>query len=153
MGINIGGGDYEMTLTEQQKKFADYYIESGNASESYQRAGYKAKGNVAEAAASRLLRNVKVSEYLKQRNKQLESHRIADMEEVKRFWSDTIRDVNLDLKHRLKASEYIAKTNGSFIEKQQITGEMQQNVSVNTDLSKLSVEELKQIESILSKTE
>jgi phage terminase small subunit len=140
-----------VTLSEQQKKFADYYIESGNASESYQRAGYKAKGNVAEVNASRLLRNAKVQEYIKERNKLLESDRIANMEEVKTFWTNTMRNGNADLKDRLKASEYIAKTNAAFIEKQQITGEMTQNI--NTDLSKLSVEELKQIETILSKTD
>lgn len=40
-------------------------------------------------------------------------------------------------------------------DKQQVehSGEMNQNVQVSTDLSKLSVEELKQLESILSKTE
>ena len=138
-------------LTDQQKRFADYYIESGNASESYQRAGYKAKGNVAEAAASRLLRNVKVVEYIKERNKQLENKRIITMEEVKQFWSETIQNEELDYKHRLKASEYIAKTNAAFIEKQQITGEMTQNI--NTDLTDLSVQELKQIEDILSKAD
>jgi phage terminase small subunit len=35
------------------KQFADYYIESGNATESYKRAGYKAKGKSAEVNASR----------------------------------------------------------------------------------------------------
>lgn len=106
-------------LSEQQKKFADYYIESGNAAESYRRAGYKASGNAAEAAASRLLRNVKVQEYLNNRNKQLESDRIANMEEVKQFWSETMRNIENDVRDRLKASEYIAKTNAAFIEKQE----------------------------------
>jgi phage terminase small subunit len=139
-------------MDERQKRFADLYIQTGNASESYQRAGYKAKGNVAEAAASRLLRNVKVIKYIAERNKQLESDRIANMEEVKTFWTNTMRNGEADLKDRLKASEYIAKTNAAFIEKQQITGEMQQNVNVQSDLSKLTVEELKELESILSKT-
>lgn len=111
-------------LSEQQKRFADYYIETGNASESYQRAGYKAKGNVAEAAASRLLRNVKVIEYIEQQNKMLQDNRIADMEEVKIFWTNTLRDEDMDLKHRLKASEYIAKTNAAFIEKKELKAEV-----------------------------
>lgn len=111
-------------LTDQQKKFADYYIETGNASESYQRAGYKAKGNVAESAASRLLRNVKVLTYIEQRNKQLGSNRIADMEEVKEFWTNTLRNDKVDLRERLKASEYIAKTNAAFIEKREVDASM-----------------------------
>ncbi|MGK5506724.1 terminase small subunit [Brevibacillus formosus] len=39
-----------MKLTPKQQKFADYYIETGNATEAYRRAGYTGKGNVAEAA-------------------------------------------------------------------------------------------------------
>jgi phage terminase small subunit len=142
-----------VTLTELQKKFCDYYIQSGNATESYMKAGYKAKGDVARANSSRLLTKANVREYIQERNKVLESDRIADMEEVRRFWTNTLRSEEMDPKHRLKASEYIAKTNGAFIEKQEITGSMNQTVSVQTDLSKLSVEELKQLESILSKTQ
>jgi phage terminase small subunit len=138
-----------VTLNERQKRFVDYYIKSANAEESAIKAGYSkayARGN-----AHKLVANSCIKEYIQERNKQLENDRIVSMEEVKRFWSDTIRDNEADLKHRLKASEYIAKTNAAFIEKQQITGEM--NHTVETDLSKLSVEELKQIESILTKAD
>jgi phage terminase small subunit len=139
-------------LTEKQKRFADYYIETGNATESYKRAGYSASNdNIAGVESHKLLKNPKVFQYIEERNKQLESDRIASMEEVKRFWTNTMRNEESDLKDRLKASEYIAKTNAAFIEKQQITGEMTQ--TINTDLSKLSVEELKQIESILTKAD
>lgn len=139
-----------MKLTEKQKRFADYYIETGNATEAYYRA-YGGKRTTADANGTRLLGNARIKQYIEERNKQLESDRIADMEEVKQFWTDTMRDANAKLLERLKASEYIAKTNAAFIEKQQITGEMTQ--TINTDLSKLSVEELKQIESILSKAD
>jgi phage terminase small subunit len=136
----------------ETKRFADYYIETGNATESYKRAGYSASNdNIAGVESHKLLKNPKVFHYIEERNKQLESDRIADMEEVKQFWTLTMRSGEADLKDRLKASEYIAKTNAAFIEKQQITGEMTQNIQ--TDLSKLSVEELKQIETILSKAD
>jgi phage terminase small subunit len=118
-------------MNEQQKRFADYYIESGNATESYKRAGYKAKGNVAEANASRLLRHAKVQEYIEERNKQLESDRIANMEEVKTFWTNTMRNGEADLKDRLKASEYIAKTNAAFIEKQEVKSETEGTLDIN----------------------
>jgi phage terminase small subunit len=119
-------------LDERQKKFADYYIETGNASESYQRAGYKARGNVAEASASRLLRNVKVIEYIKQRNDELDSTRIADMKEVKQFWTNMLRDKQIEPKDRLKASEYIAKTNGAFLDKVELNGKL--GVTIVDDL-------------------
>lgn len=120
-------------MNEQQKRFADYYIETGNATDAYKRAGYKAKGNAAEAAASRLLRDVKVQAYIEERNKLLESDRIADMEEVKHFWSNTMRDLGADLKDRLKASEYIAKTNAAFVDKQQISGGTNDTLTVVFD--------------------
>lgn len=120
-------------LTEQQKKFADYYIGTGNATEAYKRAGYKGKGNVAEAAASRLLRNVKVMGYIEQRNKQLESDRIADMEEVKQFWTETMRNNENELKNRLKASEYIAKTNAAFLDKVEHSGGTENTLTVVFD--------------------
>jgi phage terminase small subunit len=142
-----------VNLTELQKKFCDYYIQTGNASEAYRKAGYKAKTvSSITTNANRLLTNADIQKYIKERNKQLESDRVANMEEVKQFWTNTMRDDEADLKDRLKASEYIAKTNAAFIEKQQITGELEQNVSIKSDLSKLSVEELKELEAILSKT-
>jgi phage terminase small subunit len=55
-------------LNIKQKKFADYYIETGIAAASYIKAGYEAEGHSAEAAASRLLRNVEVQNYIKERN-------------------------------------------------------------------------------------
>jgi phage terminase small subunit len=141
-----------LKLTELQQRFCDYYIQTGNASEAYRKAGYKAKTvSSITTNANRLLTNADIQQYIAERNKAIESHRIADMVEVKEFWTNILRDNQNEVKDRLKASEYIAKTNAAFIEKQQITGEMTQNI--NTDLSKLSVEELKQIESILSKTD
>lgn len=48
----------------QHQLFCDHYLISLNAAESYRKAGYKAKGNSAEASAIRLLRNVKVKKYI-----------------------------------------------------------------------------------------
>ena len=38
-----------MKLTEKQKRFADLYIESGNATEAYIKAGYTVKNGSARA--------------------------------------------------------------------------------------------------------
>lgn len=141
-----------MNLTEKQKRFADYYIETGNATEAYRRAGYTSKGKAAEANASRLIRNDKVQKYIDERNSALESDRIASMKEVKEFWSEIMRSELQETKDRLKASEMIAKTNAAFIDKIEHSGETTQNIKNESDLSRLSVKELKQLESILSKT-
>lgn len=53
-------------LTDKQRRFAEEYLVDLNASVAYQRAGYSATGNAAESAASRLLRNVKVAEAIRE---------------------------------------------------------------------------------------
>jgi phage terminase small subunit len=111
------------TLNVKQKRFADNYVLSGNAKESYLLAGYKAEGSSCEVNASRLLRNAKVADYIKWRNEQLDSKYIADLEEVKSFWTEIMRDKDTELKDRLKASEYIARTAGAFLDKREIKGQ------------------------------
>ena len=110
------------SITAKQKMFADEYIKTGNAKQSYINAGYSARGNAAEAAASRLLRNVKVRDYIRQRNKELDRDTIADMQEVKEFWTNILRNKAADSKDRLKASELIAKTNGAFLDRIENSG-------------------------------
>ncbi|WP_342431097.1 terminase small subunit [Neobacillus sp. FSL H8-0543] len=109
-------------LNKKQRMFADFYIQTGNATDSYLRAGYKAGGHSAEVNASRLLRNAEVLKYIKERNEQLDVDFIADITETKRFWTELLRDENADMKDRLKASEYIAKTNGAFVDKKEVKG-------------------------------
>lgn len=48
-------------LTPKQQRFVDEYLVDLNASAAYVRAGYAARGNVAEVNASRLLRNAQVA--------------------------------------------------------------------------------------------
>lgn len=125
-------------ITEQQKRFADYYIESGNATESYIRAGYKAKGNSAEASASRLLRNVKVSEYIVKVTSEKDKERIASQDEVLSFLTSVLRgeetenipvfgkkgieliDNTPSIKDRTKAAELLGKRYAMWTDRQQI---------------------------------
>lgn len=128
-----------MKLTEKQKKFADYYIETGNATEAYRRAGYTGKGNVAEAAASRLLSNVKVREYVDKIIAEKDSNRIAKQDEILEFLTSVLRGQvkeqfplglgmgeqalvkkELDGKDRIKAAELLGKRYAMWTDKQQV---------------------------------
>lgn len=109
-------------MTVKQKMFADEYIKTGNATQSYISAGYKARGNGAEVNACKLLRNTKVRDYIRKRNKELDKSTIADMQEVKEFWTNMLRNRAADPKDRLKASELIAKTNGAFLDRVEHSG-------------------------------
>lgn len=51
-------------LNARQKKFAEYYTQSGNAAESARKAGYSE--TYAEHRTDEMLRNVEVAEYIKQ---------------------------------------------------------------------------------------
>ena len=118
-----------MKLTEKQKRFAEEYIKLGNATQAYIDAGYSVtKREVAEANARKLLGNNSVIEYIKELNDALKSAQIADMGEVKSFWTETMRNKQAELKDRLKASEYIAKTNAAFIDN------INNNVNINKKL-------------------
>ena len=109
----------EYKLNERQRRFADEYIICGVAETAALRAGYSEK--YARAQSHKLLANVGIATYLKERHKDIESEKIADMKEVKEFWTNLLRDDETDVKDRLKASEYIAKTRGAFIDKQETT--------------------------------
>ncbi|WP_391119381.1 terminase small subunit [Psychrobacillus sp. L3] len=135
-----------MKLTGKQQKFVDYYLTSGNAEDAAKKAGYNARGNT-----TKLLQNTTIQKAIIERNIQIESDRIADMEEVKKFWTNTMRSDENELKDRLKASEYIAKTNAAFIDKVETKGEQVYSIKLPGDLSVLSVEELKDLESTLTK--
>ena len=65
-------------MTERQKKFAEYYVQSGNAVQSAVKAGYSE--TYANARSSELLENVGVSEYIQKHYQQLKKMRIAQEE-------------------------------------------------------------------------
>ena len=58
-------------LTSKQRRFAEEYCIDLNAAAAYLRAGYTASGNSAEAAASRLLSNVKVQSIIQQKQREI----------------------------------------------------------------------------------
>lgn len=138
-------GGVAMKLTPKQQAFADYYIQSGNATESYKKA-YESckKEETARANASRMLTNANVVAYIEEKQKEIDSTRTADMKEVKEFWSQTMRDVGNTMKDRLKASELIARTSGAFLEKVEVKGE----VKTTNPYEKLTEEELKRLAGI-----
>lgn len=81
-----------MGMTERQKIFADHYIISLNATESYKKAYPKIKNiKTAEVNGSKLLRNTKVKAYIDERLEKLKSERVADQQEVLEFLTSVMR--------------------------------------------------------------
>lgn len=103
-------------LTPKQKAFCDEYLICGNASEAARKAGYSAK--VANRIASENLAKPVISEYIAERQKQIEDARIADVAEVMRFLTSVMRgevkdqfDLDAPLSERTNAAKEILKRN------------------------------------------
>lgn len=98
-------------LNEKQKAFCEYYASSFNATESAKKAGYSEK--TAYSQGQRLLKNVEVSNYLKELAKTAKSSRVATIAEVLEFFTETMRNKTLMPKDRLKAAELLKEAIGN----------------------------------------
>ena len=78
-----------MKLTEKQRRFVDYYIETGNASEAARRAGYSEK--TAGWIGQENLQKPTIKAAVDARLKELEDKRIATADEVMQFLTSTLR--------------------------------------------------------------
>lgn len=97
-----------------QKAFADYYIETANATESAKRAGYSEK--TAYSQGQRLLKNVELSAYIRERMAGQGEKRVADANEVIEFYTAVMRGevkdqfgLDASLSDRLKAGDALMK--------------------------------------------
>ena len=115
-------------MNPRQKKFADEYIIGKNATEAAIKAGYSKKW--AGTNADKLLKNTNVQKYIKKRDVELERPTIAKMVEVKEFWTTTMRNPNVEMKDRLKSSEYLAKASGEFMEKVEHSGNIGTTINI-----------------------
>lgn len=130
-----------MKLTEKQKAFCDEYLIDLNATRAYKSVYKNVKNDkAAAAAASRLLRNVKVQKYIQQRMSQKESERIASQDEVLEFLTRVIRGEELEevvgftemgpvkerktpsIRDKVKAAELLGKRYALFAEKVNVEG-------------------------------
>ena len=76
-------------LTPKQKKFCEYYIQSGNATDAARKAGYSEKS--AEAIGLENLGKPRISAYIAERVADQDKRRVADADEVLRFYSAVMR--------------------------------------------------------------
>ncbi len=111
-------------LSDKQAAFVREYLIDLNASAAYQRAGYKAIGNAAESAASRLLRNVQVAEAIAA----AQAERVARTE-VTQDWvverlkaEATLEGENSSHSARVSALRWLGLHLGMFPTKVQVTG-------------------------------
>lgn len=78
-----------MKLTEKQRRFVDYYVETGNASEAARRAGYSEK--TAGWIGQENLQKPTIKAAVDARLRELEGKRIAKADEVLQFLTSILR--------------------------------------------------------------
>ena len=131
-------------LTLKQKRFADEYIISGNATDAAKKAGYSEK--TAFTIATENLKKPYIKQYIDQRIKEIDDKKIAKQEEVLQYLTSVLRGESEsaivvvegcgdgyseartvkktpDEKERLKAAELLGKRYRIFSEKSEVEEE------------------------------
>lgn len=144
-------------MTANQQKFCDEYLIDCNATRAYKAAYPRIKNDaVAAQAGSRMLRNVKVKNYIEQRLAEMSSAKIASAEEVIKYLTSVMRGESAseivvvtgdgdgfssaervtkspDEKERLKAAELLGKRYGLFTDKVNVEGNTKVVIVDNLD--------------------
>ena len=130
-------------LTEKQKRFADYYIETGNGAEAARLAGYKGK-NLNRIAAENLSK-LDIKNYIDEKLEEMSSKRIASANEVMELLTSAARGEleeevvvvesvgdycseakiikkQIGAKDRIKAAELLGKRYRLFTDKLEVKG-------------------------------
>lgn len=129
-------------LTIKQKKFADEYIISGNATQAAIKAGYSKK--TARFTGAENLTKPNIKSYIDERMKKLEEEAIADQTEVLKYLTRVLRDeereevlvnagnfeqkiqsMKVSTKDKIKAAELLGKRYGSWTEKLDLTADLE----------------------------
>lgn len=99
-------------LNLRQRKFAEYYAQSGNAAESARKAGYSE--NYATHRTDEMLRNVEISAYIKDLTEKAKDERILTAKDRQVMLSDIARDAENDAGDRIKAVDTLNKMTGEY---------------------------------------
>ena len=128
-----------MKLNARQKSFCEFYVASGNATESAIKAGYSEK--YTNKNISKIRQNTAVQEYIKELQEKAKESRILTAREKREWLSEVIKNGNEKLQDRLKALDILNKMDGDYVEKVQLSGE----VKTSNPFEGLTTEELKKL--------
>ena len=132
-----------MKLTEKQKRFADYYIETGNITEAATRAGYSKK--TARVIGQENLLKPAIKGYIDEKLEAMQDERTASAKEVLEFLTKSMRgeikeevvvvegtgdgtsearmiEKQIGLRDRIKSAELLGKRYRLFTDKVEVEG-------------------------------
>lgn len=105
-----------MTLTPRQKRFVELF--DGNATEAARAAGFK-NPNV---YSNDLMKKPEIVAAIQAREKERNADDIMTREQRQIFWTMIARDTSQKTTDRLRASELLARSEGDFLERHELTG-------------------------------
>lgn len=121
-------------LNARQKKFAEYYAQSGNTVQSAIKAGYSE--NYANTNACKLLENDRVSEYIKELATKAQQDRIITAVERQAILSDIAKSKEELTPDRIRAIDTLNKMTGEYLNKVEVSGTLKAEQSKLDDLIK-----------------
>lgn len=114
-------------LNTRQRKFAEYYAQCGNATESAIKAGYSTK--YAHTNASKLLQNTTITQYIRELSDKLKDERIMCAKDRQVTLSDIARSNDEETSDRIRAIDTLNKMTGEYT--------LKVDANVGTETSKL----------------
>ena len=103
--------------TKQQRFIAAY---NGNATEAARAAGYSEKN--AGRIGGQLMNNPRIMAAIQARETDRKESSIATREERQKLFTEIMRDKDENTRERLRACELLGKSEGDFLDRQEITG-------------------------------
>lgn len=121
-------------LNLRQRKFAEYYAQSGNAADSAAKAGYSSK--FAGQNADKLLKNTNISKYIKDLTEKAKDERIMTAKDRQVLLSDIARDKCNEPSDRIRAVDTLNKMTGEYLNKVEVSGYLNAETSKLDELVK-----------------
>jgi len=107
-------------LTTKQQRFVDFY--DGNATEACRKAGYKGSENTLKSVASKNMTKHDIISAIESRERLSKEKAIMDRESRQELWTMIALDKEERTDTRLRASELLGKSEGDFIDRHELSG-------------------------------
>lgn len=124
-------------MNERQKKFAEYYAQSGNAEQAATAAGYSEK--YARGNAYKLVAKSGIADYIRELTEKAQDERIMTARERQAVLSDIARSG--EAPDRIRAIDTLNKMTGEYVTK--IEGNI--SAEINNPFKDLTTEELRKL--------
>lgn len=136
-------------LTEKERRFADEYIKTTNATQSAIKAGYAE--NSASVTGSKMLRKPKVRQYIDEVMSERSKNTIATADEVLQYLSRVMNGeekdafgLDVSVADRTKAAELLGKRHMLFTEKVKLDAEIEIDISDRMKQARVKSDEVQQ---------